>query len=94
MKEDLKDGLEVENYSPYKLKSKKRNIATRVAIAGIVVGISMGIAGLVIKIFYPDTMEKIKDTIQSTINGEDDWNANVLGGSGSWFLSRLERLDG
>ena len=94
MNEDFKNEneLEVENYSPHELKSKKRSIATRIAIAGVVVVISIGIAGLVINYYYPDTMDNIKNTVQSTI--DSDWNTNVIGGSGSWFLSRLERVDG
>ena len=39
-KKECGDELEVETYSPHELKSKKRNIVARVAIAGVVVVVS------------------------------------------------------
>jgi len=86
------DELEVEAYSPHELKSKKRRIVTRVAIAGVILAIVIGVTGLVIKIYYPDSVENVKHKVQTTV--DNNWNTNVLGGSGSWFLSRLERVYG
>src|SRR5215469_4965583 len=82
--EDGEDELEVENYSPHELKSKKRNIVARVAIAGVVVVAAIGIAGLIINFIYPDALHNVIDAIRSTT----DPYYNVMGGSGSWFLSR------
>ena len=86
------DELKVESYSPYKLKSKKRSIVTRIAMAGVVAVIGIRIAGLVINFYYPDAVENIKHAVQSPI--DTNLVPHVLGGSGSWFLSRLERVDG
>ncbi|MCL2679671.1 MAG: hypothetical protein FWF18_05250 [Dehalococcoidia bacterium] len=84
------DELEIEPYSPHELKSKKRNIVSRIAIKGVVVVAVIGIAGLIINFIYPDALHNVIDAIRSTT----DSNYNVLGGSGSWFLSRMERFDG
>ena len=88
-KKEYEDELEVEAYSPHELKSKKRGISTRVAIAGVVVVVAIGIAGLVISFYYSNESGNDKNVAQPT-----ERNYNVLGGSGSWFLSRMERFDG
>jgi hypothetical protein len=90
LNEVYEDELEIEAYSPHELKSKKRNIVARVAIAGVVVVAVIGIAGLIINFIYPDALHNFIDAIRSTT----DSNYNVMGGSGSWFLSRMERFDG
>ena len=51
-KKECGDELEVEAYSPHELKSKKRSIATRVAIAGVAVVAAIGIAGLVKSLLF------------------------------------------
>jgi hypothetical protein len=84
--------LEVEAYSPHELKSKKRSIVTRVAVAGVIVAIGMGVTGLVVNFYYPDLLGTKEPTTQT--RPVDDFRGNVLGGSGSWFLSRLERVHG
>ena len=89
-KEEYEDELEVENYSPHELKSKKRAISTRVAIAGVVVVVAIGIAGIVISYHYLNESGNDKNVVQTI----DNANYNVMGGSGSWFLSRMERFDG
>ena len=89
-KKECGDELEVEAYSPHELKSKKRNIVARIAIAGVVVVAVIGIAGLIINFTYPDALHNVIDAIRSTT----DPYYNVMGGSGSWFLSRMERFDG
>ena len=109
-KEEHEDELEVENYSPHELKSKKRAITTRVAVAGVVVWVSIGVAGLIISYHYSNESESGSDKNVGQINVEltvEERNIdfppigarytdfpNVLGGSGSWFLSRMERFDG
>jgi hypothetical protein len=90
---DYEDELEVEAYSPHELKSKKRSIVTRVAVAGVIVAIGMGVTGLVVNFYYPDLLGTIEPTTR-TILPVNDFRGNVLGGSGSWFLSRLERVHG
>jgi len=89
-KKERGDELEVEAYSPHELKSKKRNIVARIAIAGVVVVAFIGAAGLIINFIYPDALHNVIDAIRSTT----DPYYNVMGGSGSWFLSRMERFDG
>jgi hypothetical protein len=89
-KEEYEDELEVENYSPHELRSKKRAISTRVAKAGVVVVVVIIIAGLIINIIYPDASHNVIKAIQNTTRS----NYIVLGGSGSWILSRMERFDG
>jgi len=105
-KKERGDELEVEAYSPHELKSKKRGISTRVAIAGVVVVAAIGIAGLTIRYHYSNELGNDENVVQ-TID-EDEKNVvqtidenkrnytdySVLGGSGSWFLSRMERFDG
>jgi hypothetical protein len=85
----IEDELEVETYSQHELKSKKRNIVARVAIAGVVVVAAIGIAGLAIN-FHLNKSGNDKNVVQTW----DYRNYNVMGGSGSWFLSRMERFDG
>jgi len=82
--------LEVEAYSPHELKSKKRKIVARIAIAGVVVVAVIGVAGLIINFVYSGDLQNVIDTIRNAT----DSNYNVMGGSGSWFLSRMERFDG
>jgi hypothetical protein len=65
-KKECEDELEVEAYSPHELKSKKRNIVTRIAIAGVVVVAVIGTAGLIINFIYPDALHNVIDAIRST----------------------------
>ncbi|MDR2547777.1 MAG: hypothetical protein LBC96_09805 [Lachnospiraceae bacterium] len=89
-KKEREDELEIEAYSPHELKSKKRGISTRVAIAGVVVVVAIGITGLMVNFIYPDALHNVIDAKRITT----DPYYNVVGGSGSWFLSRMERFDG
>jgi hypothetical protein len=86
------DELKIEAYSPHELKSKKRRIVTRVAVAGVIVAVGMGVAGLVINFYNSDSLGTKEPTTQT--QPVDDFRGTVLGGSGSWFLSRLERVHG
>ncbi|MCL2679670.1 MAG: hypothetical protein FWF18_05245 [Dehalococcoidia bacterium] len=107
LNEVYEDELEIEAYSPHELKSKKRNIVARVAIAGVVVVAAIGIAGLAIN-FHLNKSGNDINVVQTTTENESENDINVvqtttgwdytdyvvLGGSGSWFLSRMERFDG
>jgi len=88
------DELEVEAYSPHELKSKKRRIVTRVVVAGVIVVIAMGVAGLVVNFYYRTKEPNTQTEPTTQTRPVDDFRGNVLGGSGSWFLSRLERVHG
>jgi hypothetical protein len=81
-----------------------------VAIAGVVVVAAIGTAGLIISYHYSNESgndrnaeeifsnesendKNVEEAIEETVDRFNDFPA-VLGGSGSWFLSRMERFDG
>ena len=90
-----KDDLRVENYDAEKVAAKKRSIKRRVAVAGGVVALTLGLFGLM---DYAEWRRgeagEVIDirTIEELSIQEIEELRMTMGGSGSWFASVLERV--
>ena len=79
------DDLRVENYGAEEVSAKKRSISKRVAVAGGAVVLTLALFSLT---------GCVED--EERIEGEPYWVEERMppppGGSGSWFISILERV--
>jgi len=75
------DDLRVESYEAKEVAAKKRSISKRVAVAGGVIALTLGLFGLT------GCVDGCVD-----VRGRNDPPdfPYVVGGSGSWFVSILE----
>jgi len=79
------DDLRVESYNPNDVEEKKKLIKKRVALAGGVIVLTLGLFSLT---GCDDSRRLTEQPTQVTEEEQIFWR---LGGSGSWFTSVLER---
>jgi len=73
------DDLRVENYDAAEITTKKREVLGRMAVVGGAIVLTLGLFGLNSCIDRDRTEERGRPV-------------DVMGGSGSWFVSVLERV--
>jgi len=75
--------LRVESYDAKEVADKKRSISKRAVVAGCAIVLALGVFSLV----GCDSDEEYDEN-----RGRDEERYFVLGGSGSWFVSIVERV--
>jgi len=81
------DDLHVESYDEKEIAAKKRSVSKRIAAAGGVVVLTLGVFGLVLLQGSADSEYAEEQTPQVEERRE---LPPMPGGSGSWFVSILE----